>query len=107
MQLSADAELIIRTWVGDEPLTTDLEALYDVVLSWDAVVEATIRRKIALLSEDPSSISVPGLSVSNGQQIQTLQALLKEFKNSDGTGLDAEALGGIGIGRIVRVGNGR
>lgn len=105
MALSADQELIVRSWVGDDPTTSYLEDLYDVVGSWDEVVRTTLRRKIALLSEDPSSISVPGLSVSNSQNLQAMQQTLKDFNNSGGTGLDEDSTMGMGTGRITRVNN--
>lgn len=103
MALSADQETILRTWVGDDPTNAELEALYAIHESWDEVVRSTLRRKIALLSEDPTSLSVPGLSISNGQQITTLQQLLRDFNNSGGTGLDeTPGTGGFTISKVVR-----
>lgn len=105
MALLAEEELVIRTWVGDDPTASELEDLYTVLGTWDEVVRATLRRKIALLTEEPSSLSVPGLSVSNGQQIMSLQQLLKDFNNSGGTGLDSESTMGLNTGHIVRINN--
>jgi hypothetical protein len=105
MALSPDQEIIVRTWVGDDPTTSELEDLYTVLGSWDEVVRATLRRKIALLSEDPTSLTVPGLSISNSSQISALQQMLKDFNNSGGTGLDADSAMGVMTGRIVRANN--
>jgi hypothetical protein len=105
MALSADQEIVLRTWVGDEPTVAYLEDLYAVHGSWDQVVISTLRRKIAVLSEDPTSISVPGLSITNGQQVIAVQQTLKDFMNSGGTGLDEESTMGVQFGRIVRADN--
>jgi hypothetical protein len=107
MALSDEQELVLRTWVGDDPTTSYLEDLYAALGSYDEVVRSVINRKIATLAEQPSSISVPGLSISNGQQLVALQELLKRFNASGGTGLDSEVSTGILFGRLVRNANER
>lgn len=104
MPLSSDQEAVIRVWLGDDFTTSYLEGLYDgmEVGSWDKVVVLALRRKIALALEQPSSISVPGLSLSWGQQLTYLNTMLKDFLNSEGTGLDEESTMGIRIGHLVR-----
>ena len=104
MALSADQELIIRTWVGDDFEASYLEDLYAALGNWDDVVRAAIRRKIAILSEDPTSISVPGLSISNGQQVVALQDLLDRFDAEGGTGLE-DAVAGMTVAKLVRADN--
>lgn len=108
MQLSANEEMLIRVWVGDSLPTTYLEDLYDSLSpnsSWDSVVVHALQREIALASEQPASFSVPGLSLSWGQQVMYLQDTLKRFMDSGGMGLDPEGtapLGGVLVGRLVR-----
>lgn len=100
--LSSDQELIIRTWVGDDPTSSELEELYDALGSWDEVVTATLRKQVADLTSQPSSFSVPGLSISIGQQLQAAQLNYKAWLNGNGTGLDGEATMGLLVGQIVR-----
>jgi hypothetical protein len=107
MALSDETLLVLRTWVGDDPTDSYLEDLYAALGSYDEVVRAVINRKIAVLAEQPSSISVPGLSISNGQQLMALQELLKRFNSSGGTGLDADSSTGLSFGRLVRNANER
>lgn len=105
MPLSADQEAVIRVWIGDDLSNSYLEGLYDGMApdsSWDQVVIMALRRKIALAMEQPASISVPGLSISWGQQGLYLQQQLEAFLNSDGTGLDEGSTMGIHIGHLVR-----
>lgn len=97
MALSTEKERILRQWVGDEPLVSDLEDLYTQTASYDQVVLITLRTKIARLSEQPSSINVPGLSVNFRQSEQNLRQTIKDFIAAGGTGLDAESLGLLGI----------
>ncbi len=106
MPLSADQLRVIRTWVGDEPTTSYLDELYLQYGLCDDVVRASLRRKIALLAEQPSSISLPGgLSVSNGQQLISLQQTLRDFNNVGGTGLDTDGLVGLKTAKLVRTTN--
>lgn len=105
MPLSPEQETVIRVWVGDDLPNSYLEGLYDGMApnsSWDQVVIMALRRKIALASEQPASFSVPGLSLSWGQQLMYLQQTLRDFMNGEGTGLDEEATMGIRIGHLVR-----
>lgn len=107
MALSADQLRVIRTWVGDEPTEAYLNELYTQFALCDEVVRASIRRKIALLTEQPSSISLPGgLSISNGQQLISLQQTMRDFNNAGGTGLDEDTtVGGIQTAKLVRATN--
>jgi len=105
MPLSLDQEAVIRVWIGDDLPNSYLEGLYDGMApdsSWDQVVIMALRRKISLALEQPASFSVPGLSLSWGQQALYLQNMLDEFLNSEGTGLDEESTMGIRIGHLVR-----
>lgn len=106
MPLSDDQEAVIRTWVGDDLETSYLEGLYDGMApdsSWDQVIIMSLRRKIALASEQPASFSVPGLSLSWGQQVDALNKILSDFLQSGGTGLDEVSTMGAFVGHLVRV----
>jgi hypothetical protein len=105
--LSAEEELILRVWVGDDVSNSYLESLYDAMApdsSWDAVVVGTLRHQIALAAGQPQSFSVPGLSLSWGQQVDALNQMLDDFLMTSGTGLDGEdgTMGGVGIGHLLR-----
>jgi hypothetical protein len=90
MPLSAEQELKLRRWVGSEELvpTTDLENLYEIFGSYDEVVLHVLRQRQVDLTSQPSSLSVPGLSITNTTNIAELRELIDEFINT-GTGLDA------------------
>jgi hypothetical protein len=106
MPLSDDQEQVIRTWIGDDLDNSYLEGLYDGMApdsSWDQVVIMALRRKIALASEQPQSFSVPGLSLSWGQQVDALNKTLSDFLQSAGTGLDEVSTMGAFVGHLVRV----
>jgi hypothetical protein len=88
MPLPADSITVVRKWIGDEPVDAALEALFEVYGTYDGIVLHVLNNRLAALTLDPSSITVPGLSVSHGSDLQALQLLLKQFHASGGTGLD-------------------
>jgi hypothetical protein len=45
---------------------------------------------------------VPGLSISNGQNIISLEALLKRFDQEGGTGLDTGSVSGVRTANMKR-----
>jgi len=102
MTLSAENELTIRTWIGDDLEVSYLEDLYANLASWDQVVISALRRKIAVAAAQPASISVPGLSISWGQQLTYLRQTLTDFMNGSGLGLDEESTMGVIVGHLVR-----
>lgn len=102
MSLSDEQELVIRTWVGDDLETAYLEGLYDALANWDQVVISALRRKIALAEAQPTSFSVPGLSISWGQQLTYLRQTLTDFMNGPGLGFDEETTLGVVVGHLVR-----
>jgi hypothetical protein len=92
-----DAEMsVVRSWVGDGPTDEDLNEIYFETSSPDAVVLRTLRYKLALYTEEPASLSVPGFSYSNGQNIISLENMIKKFMDGGGTGL----VGGVATGSI-------
>lgn len=102
MALSTENERILRQWVGDGPLTADLEDLYTQTGSYDQVVLMTLRLKIAQFAEQPSQVTVPGLTVGFQSNTQTLQQTIKDFIAAGGTGLDTSSVSGIQTATIIR-----
>lgn len=89
MPLSAEQDLRLRRWVGSEELisTADLENLYEIFESYDEVVLHVLRQRQVDLTSQPSSLSVPGLSITNSTNIAELRQLIDEFIVT-GTGMD-------------------
>ena len=102
MALTADELTAIRAWVGNEPTDAELNERYDRLESLDAVVEETLEAKLALLLEQPSSVSLPsGLSVTITQNMTEMRQTLKRFKNT--TSLDDPIAGDIpGVSKLHR-----
>lgn len=108
MAFTAEQETRVRRWVGSEDLisTADLEALYEIFNSYDEVVLHVLRQRQVDLTSQPSSLSVPGLSITNSTNIAELRELIDEFMGV-GTGLDAEGVSpienyGFSISTITR-----
>lgn len=96
MALTADELAYARSWIGE--LETDaiftarvdrLDASYeDHVQAVDAAIEESIRARIAVLTLDqPSQMSIPGVSVGWGANIQALQKTLSDFVHTKGSGV--------------------
>jgi hypothetical protein len=92
MPLSADELAVVRSWVGDEPLTADLDAIFDATSNYDEVVLQTLRKRLSNFTSDPASFSVPGLSITNGQNMISIEGMLKKFEAAGGTGLGTTTL---------------
>lgn len=101
MPLGAEELKVIRSWVGEDPATETLDALYDQYQNYDTVVDHVLRERLANYSLEPASLSVPGLSYSNGANIQTTEDLLARLANG-GTGLEEGTPVGISTARFVR-----
>jgi len=99
--LTADQELALRVWVGDDPTLEYLQSIYDLTESLNETVVYVLNRKIALASEEPASLSVPGLSISWGNQLQNLQQLLKSFLATPGLD-EGYNLGAFTVGQLTR-----
>ncbi len=93
MPLSAENEVIVRRWVGDEDLisTAALDTLYDQFGTYDEVVLHVLRQRQVELVSQPSSLTVPGLSITNTTNIAELRELIDDFMEAGGTGLDGDA----------------
>jgi hypothetical protein len=74
----------IKSWVGSEWSTSDIEDRFDRLGNFDEVVLEILNQQIADLSAQPSSFSVPGLSVSQGQNMITLSETIKRFRGAGG-----------------------
>lgn len=107
MPLSAEEEGTMRRWVGTEALipTSELQAIYDMFGSFDETVMHVLRQRQVDLVSQPSSLSVPGLSITNSTNIAELRELIEAFLDSGGTGLDEDSpltAYGFGIGVLFR-----
>jgi hypothetical protein len=102
MPLSPDEIFVMRGWVGTTPSDAELQAIYDVVDGYDATVLYVLNQRRVNLSLQPASLSVPGLSVSHGSDLQALEALIDDFRNGGGTGLEEDSTLGMQIQSIRR-----
>lgn len=107
--ITTEQFLVLRVWIGDDTVISDsdVQAYYDELQSFDATVRAILTKQLSDLLRDPSQITVPGLSISQGQNITGMQQLIKDFNSAGGTGLDDPDddpfSGGVVVGRFVRV----
>ena len=103
MALSAEELHAIRQWVGDTPDDSVLNVVYGYEATFDGTVMYVLNMRLASLSAEPGSITVPGLSVSHSTDLEALKLLISRFQNSGGTGLDEEPMfTGIGFSTIRR-----
>lgn len=100
MALTDDQFATIRSWVGDGPTEDQIEEAYLRNGSFDGAVLEILRSQLSTLLGQPSSLTVPGLSVSNGQNIISLQQQIRDLR-AQGTGLDS-GLTGTGTYKMVR-----
>ena len=103
MPLSDDQLQVVRSWVGTAPTQDELDSLYDQFGSVDKVVELTLRARLAEYTSQPASLSVPGLSISNQQNITSLENLIKKFESDGGTGLDSSSVSGVRVAHLKRI----
>lgn len=92
----------MRQWVGTEPDDTVLEALYGVYDNYDKVILHVLNARLAELSLELGSVTVPGVSVSHSSDLQALESLIKRFENGGGTGLEETFSGGLRIQSIQK-----
>lgn len=108
MALTEHELVTIRSWVGTlNPPETDafFAAAYDRIQSFDGLIIERLRYRIADLASQPQSLTVPGLSISHGVDIQTWEGRLKYFYNGGSCGLDEDLLVApsmVGVSQIVR-----
>lgn len=101
--MTDDELAVLRSWVGPGPTDEALEEAYERLGSFDAVVEEYLRTSYVELLSQPTSLSVPGLSISNSQNITGYEHLIKAFRNQGGTGLDdPDTTPGPGTTKLVR-----
>lgn len=74
----------IKSWVGSEWSDSDIEDRFDRLEDVDEVVLEILNQQIADLSAQPSSFSVPGLSITQGQNMITLSETIKRFRGHGG-----------------------
>lgn len=101
MPLSSDEMTVARSWVGPTVSDAVMNERYDRLGSITAAVEEQLRFALAVLLEQPSSLSLPsGLSVQTTQNITAAQQVLKSFIATGD--LDGEDTGGVGFAQMVR-----
>lgn len=82
--LTDDDIAAIKSWVGSDWSESDIEDRFDRLENTDDVVLEILNTQIADLAAQPSSFSVPGLSVTQGQNMITLSETLKRFRANGG-----------------------
>ena len=92
----------MKAWVGSAWPTPDIEDRYESLGSFDEVIKQILNQQIADLAAQPSSISVPGLSISNTQNLQSLEQTLSRFLASGGSNLDVVTSAYPGTTQMVR-----
>lgn len=92
----------VRVWVGTGPTDQSLHDRFERLGSVDATVLEELRSQLSVLNAQPGSFSLPsGLSVSVSTNIQALERLIKEFRNSPS--LDSSLPGkAAGVSKLVR-----
>lgn len=93
MAITDDAIAVIKSWVGSGWDEDDISDRFDRLGSYDATVTEILNQQIADLAAQPSSLSVPGFSISQGQNMSTLKDTLERFLATGGTGIDDEVDG--------------
>lgn len=103
MPLSPEQLEEMRSWVGTIPTDDELQARWERLQSYNAVIEETIRIITNDLARRPASVTVPGgLSISSGENLRYYQDLLKRFQA--GQGMDEDPLAGVsGPGSTTRL----
>lgn len=91
MAITDDAIAVIRSWVGSTWDEDDISDRFDRLGSYDATVLEILNQQMADLELQPASFSVPGLSISNGQNMVSLGETIKRFRASS-TGLDTDTI---------------
>lgn len=83
MPLTTEQLAAVRAWVGQDVTDQALHDRYDRLGSVDRTVLEELRSQLTVLNAQPGSFSLPsGLSVTVQANIQTLERLIKEFRNS-------------------------
>lgn len=94
----------MRQWLGNSDVIGDNEIIvvFDRVQSHTKTVLEILRGRLADLLAEPSSLTVPGLSVSNSTNITELRKTIENLENL-GTGLDEGEGDGISLFRITKM----
>lgn len=80
----------IRQWVGDSPVTADLDAIFARDGSVRAVVLDVLRRRRANLAAAPKSLAIPGEFSQSNRDVKELDGLLDAFEDAT---LETEVVG--------------
>jgi hypothetical protein len=103
MPLAPEGLTAIRQWVGTTPDDTIIGNIFTGQAdNHDRTVMFILRQRLAALTTEPSSLTVPGLSISHSTDYQALIELMKQFRTQGGTGLDEEAMFMVGSSSMRR-----
>lgn len=86
--LTQDQLRVVRSWVGEAADEATLQERYARLSDLDGVILEEMRAQYAALIEQPSSISVDGVSIGYGENIRALRERINDFVKVGGTQLD-------------------
>lgn len=102
--LSDNQLRIVRSWVGDDTEEAVLHERYIRLGDLDGVVLEELRSQLSALLNTPSTVSVDGISVSFGANIEGLRNRINDFIKAGGTQTDDTPPPGtpFGVHKLVR-----
>ena len=101
--ITAGEEAVLRSFVGDEVLLSDLQSRYDRLEDFDEVVLEVLRHQLSEFVSDGSAVIViDGITINNTENIRALRQQIKDFENNGGTGLEEPTTLGAQVRRLTR-----
>ena len=101
--ITAGEESVLRSFVGDEVLLSDLQERYDRLENFDEVVLEVLRHQLSVLVADGSAVVViDGITINNTENIRALRTQIKDFESNGGTGLEDTTSLGVKVKRVTR-----
>jgi len=96
-------EAVLRSFVGEEVVTADLQERYDRLDNFDEVVLEVLRGQLAVLVSDGSAVVVvDGITINNTENIRAMRQQIKDFENNGGTGLETTTELGAQVKKVTR-----
>lgn len=104
--MTTDQLAVVRSYVGEVVTDADLQARHDRLQNIDSVVVETLRARLAVLANDePGTVVVDGITISQGENMRQVEKALRDFIAGTGTGLETgDSIVGSSIGEQVRAG---
>ena len=101
--ITAGEEAVLRSFVGDEVLLSDLQSRYDRLEDFDEVVLEVLRHQLSEFVSDGSAVIViDGITINNTENIRALRQQIKDFESNGGTGLEEPTTLGAQVRRLTR-----